>query len=75
LQIFAQEGNKPVGNLLRPEFATGQLSLSLLVGDKEVRVNPGQITKVYTLFATRWEKLDLAAMYNNPDTAYPLEKK
>jgi hypothetical protein len=74
-QIFDRGKAEPIGNSLRPEFANGQLAVSLLVGNKELRVSPEQTTQVYPLLATRWDKLDLAAMYNNPDTDFPPVKK
>lgn len=60
---------------LRPEFANGQLKVSLFVGNETISVDPETIKKLYSLPLSEWSRLYLAQMYENPEILYPPNQK
>jgi len=60
---------------LRKEMLTGQLKLSLIVGETEISIKPELLKrKTSSILWKRWSKLLFAQMYENPDTNFPPTK-
>ena len=60
---------------LRPEIFTGELKLSLIVGEAEIPIEPELLKdKASSILWKRWRELLLAQMYENPDSDFPPTK-
>jgi pimeloyl-ACP methyl ester carboxylesterase len=51
-------------------FRDGSLKMTLQVGGKHVPVDPSLLGKLYSIEWKQWRSLDLARMYEVPDTEY-----
>ena len=56
---------------LAQSFRDGSLKIKLHVGGKALTVNPSLLGKLYSLSWKYWGSLDLARMYEVPQTDYP----
>lgn len=56
---------------IAPSFRDGSLKMTLQVGGKRIPVNPSLLGKLYSIEWKRWRSLDLARMYEVPDTEFP----
>ena len=56
---------------LAPEFRNGWLNVSLNVAGTSVLINPDKLGALRYLRWRTWKSLDLARMYEVPDTSYP----
>ncbi len=56
---------------LAPQFRDGRLKLQLHVGDETLELDPSEIGKMASIRWKNWSSLDLARMYEVPDSDYP----
>lgn len=56
---------------IAPSFRDGSLQMTLQVGGKRLPVNPSLLGKLYSIEWKRWRSLDLARMYEVPETDFP----
>lgn len=62
-------GRIPTG--LASEFYSGQLKMSLQVGNELLEVDSKKITQMYHVSNRDWNELSLSLMYENPDIRFP----
>lgn len=56
---------------IAPSFRDGSLKMTLQVGGKDLSVNPRLLGKLYSIEWKQWRSLDLARMYEVPETGLP----
>ncbi len=59
---------------LRPEFSTGQLRISLIVGSRNLDVPREDIKSIRSLPWNSWPVVSLGQLYENPGSLYPEDK-
>ena len=56
---------------IAPSFRDGSLKMTLQVGGKHLPVNPSLLRNLYSIEWKQWRSLDLARMYEVPETGPP----
>lgn len=56
---------------IAPSFRNGSLKITLQVGGKPLPVDPSLLGKLYAIEWKQWRSLDLARMYEVPETELP----
>jgi hypothetical protein len=56
---------------IAPSFRDGSLRMTLQIGGKDLSVKPNLLRKLYSIEWKTWRSLDLARMYEVPETDSP----